>query len=489
MLVRTVRFLAVALPLALRLRFRLRSATLRSPAQPPRLPGLAYGGGIRRVAHRGGPALRACDGAQRLRPLADRTSGDACFGVLREYTSVFSDPHLFVFESTQLDSAEAKRRAAAAPRVALAEAQAREYCARNSARLNPIDGNWYDAGLRVAVVPEDPSRTDSRFIAVVLSGGTPLWSPGLVRARFAGRPDGAYDVTVHAPSFAIQYLVARIHRRNLLRLLPGIWGKVLPLAPADTGWLDPSDPRRPTVRSGHGALVVSMPSRDPRYRRALDSLISQHGGELWASDRLIVDLRGNEGGASFTSNALRPYVVTRERRPTPYEDAEEVMLSTPAQIAYARRSFDSDTSAFVRSLVDRLAQSPGAPVPLRDPAKARPPASADFSIDGPRHVSVLVDGGTVRAAEVLVLAALRSLGATAFGEPTAGALDYQRVSIVRVSSGESRWFLGYPTIARSATVPVVPMRGRGIPPEVPLDLAGEPGPIEAVSRMPGRNRP
>lgn len=100
----------------------------------------------------------------------------------------------------------------------------------------------------------------------------------------------------------------------------------------------------------------------------------------------------------------------------------------------------------------------------------------------PRRVGVLVDHGTVSAVEVFVLYALRSPRATVFGEPTAGALDYQTASIVSISPHERRWFLGYGTITRGPGLPAGGMRGKGIPPQVRIDLRAVADPVVYVDR-------
>jgi len=159
------------------------------------------------------------------------------------------------------------------------------------------------------------------------------------------------------------------------------------------------------------------------------------------------------------------------------------MLSSPDQIAYLERgSFGDTTTPFVRDLLARLAQSPDALVPLESPGAPKAPAARDSVIAGPRRVGVLVDRGTVSAAEVLVLDALRSERATVYGEPTAGALDYQSVQVVPFHSREPRWRLGYPVIARNAALPRDGMRGKGIAPSVRLDFGGFADPIAEVER-------
>lgn len=417
-----------------------------------------------------------------LQARADRTRGDDCYFVLRDFVEWFDDPHLFVYQSTRLDTAETTRRAATIERRNVTEASARDYYRRRGARLDPIEGIWYDRGVRVAIVPDSALGPD-RFVAVMLTSDTTIWSPGAVRARFARRGDGAYDADVSEPNYALAHRRAEIYRHVLLRLSPGIWGKELPVPAADSGTLDPVDPHRPVVYRRNGTLVFAIPSHNG-FKPALDSLVAQHRAELGSADRLIIDLRGNEGGGSFMTNNLEPFISLKEELPNPFPTNRPLMLSSDDQIAYARRAFGPDTTAFVRGLLDRLRASPGELVPVNDPADTSSKADArDWVVSsGPRRVGVLVDRGTVSASEVFVLDALRSPRATVFGEPTAGALDYQSASIVSISPRERRWALGYGTVTRAPGLPAGGMRGKGIPPQVPIDLRKVADPVGYVDR-------
>ena len=194
-----------------------------------------------------------------LQERADRIKGDDCYFVLRDFVEWFDDPHLFVYQSTRLDTAETTRRAAVVARRNVTEASARDYYRRRGAGLDPIEGIWYDRGMRVAIVPDSASGA-GRFVAVMLTSDTSIWSPGAVRAHFARRADGAYDADVSEPNYALAHRKAEIYRHVLLRLSPGIWGKELPVPPADSGTLDPVDPHRPVVYRKNGTLVFASPS-------------------------------------------------------------------------------------------------------------------------------------------------------------------------------------------------------------------------------------
>jgi C-terminal processing protease CtpA/Prc len=230
-------------------------------------------------------------------------------------------------------------------------------------------------------------------------------------------------------------------------------------------------------------LVFAIPSHSG-FKPALDSLVARYRDEMSHADKLIIDLRGNEGGGSGMTNDLEPFLSLEEELPNPFPTDRPLMLSSDDQIAYARRAFGPDTTAFVRGLLERLRTHPGELVPLNDSADSTKKVDPrDWVVStGPKHVGVLIDRGTVSASEVLVLYALRSPRATVFGEPTAGALDYQSTSIVPLSPNEKRWYLGYGTITRGPGLPAGGMRGKGIPPQVPLDFRRVTDPVEAVNR-------
>ena len=413
---------------------------------------------------------------------ADTTTGDACYFVLRDFVEWFDDPHLFIYESSALDSAETARRVAAVERRSISEETARAYFRAHVRTLDPIEGIWYDRGVRVAIVP-DSARGRNAFQAILLASDTSIWPAGAVRARITRRSDHRYDVLLFERNYALVHRRAEIFRHVLLRLSPGIWGKEFPVPTADSGTLDPVDPHRPVLYRRNGTLVFAIPSHDG-FRRVIDSLVKTNLDSLRRADRLIVDLRGNEGGSSGMTEILEPFITLKEDRANPFPTDGALMLSSDDQIAYARRSFGPETTAFVRSLVERMKAHPGELVPLDDPAASPGPKDPrDWVIaSGPRAVGVIVDHGTVSASEVLVLKALRSPRATVFGERTAGALDYQSASIVAISPREKRWYLGYGTITRHADLARNGMRGRGIPPQVPLDLGHLADPVAYLDR-------
>jgi len=419
-----------------------------------------------------------------LRVRARKTSSDDCFPVLHDYIAWFNDPHLFVYQSGTSDSSTTNLVRSRIRHIDMTEQQARALISSRGTRRDAIEGIWYDPMMRLAIVP-DPSGAVGSFVGILLKPDTTTWSPGSVRATFRRRADGSYDATMYDQNYSVAHRDGKIYKRTIFRLDPVVWGRAYPLGPADSGLVDKVDPRRPTLTRRNNTVVISMTSHDPAYRAGFDSLIAAHHDDLVNANHIIVDLRGNQGGSAGTSNALLPYIVTREKRQTKYttDFGEAVMLSSPDQISYAHWGFGSDTTAFAKSLIRRMGEHIGELVPLRDPQSPAEAVPEDSIIEGNWKVGVLVDRGTVSAAEVLVLQALKSTRAVVFGEPTEGALDYQSTRIIWFSPKERRWGLGYPTITSHATLPIGGMRGKGIEPDVRLDLSRLRDPIGTVDSM------
>jgi hypothetical protein len=330
------------------------------------------------------------------------------------------------------------------------------------------------------------------FTAVVLTGDTASWVPGAVRARFQKKPDGRYQGELFERNYARRLVRPTIYKRLLLRFDPGIWGKEMPILRRDSGLVDPVDPHRATLVIRDGVPVLSIPSHDPTFRPSFDSLLASHRDILMRTDRLIIDLRGNEGGSSGMTAAVMPYVVTDSQRPSYFKDRSRspdrgkgVMLSSPDQINYVIHTMmDGDTlDPSAKRFLDRMRAHAGGFALFADtldpPSQIRPITP----VYGPRRVGILVDRGTVSAAEAFLVQALHSERVTTFGEPTAGALDYQTVSIVRLLPDEHRWLLGYPTITAHPDLPTDGVRGKGIQPDVSLNLAVDPDPIMHVARL------
>jgi hypothetical protein len=409
-----------------------------------------------------------------VRQAAAAAADEDCFLALRPYVDSFSDEHLFLTEDFELSDEEKARLAAKAESTQWTEPTVRDYLDRHARQLDPVEGIWYSDTARFGIVRErDSPRRD--FVAVVFAGGGEAWRPGQVKAELKRQADGSFEVRYYYGDHSLHHLRATIHKGLLLRMPPAMWGKAYPVRPEDVGLLDATNPRGPTLKAlGRGAWVVSMPSHDGPYREPLERLIAENLESLRAAPLIIVDLRGNEGGGAQTSAPLEPFYQSEKTQPRRDYTGREVVVSSPDQIRYFERlaSEMAGAPAYAerfRALVERMRSEPGKA--LVTDVWGNPPAPPDPpgpTYERPERFALLIDRGTVSAAEAFVLTAWKSARVTLFGEPSGGSIDYQSVSIVRLACPGRGLLLGYPTIGGSEHLPVSGFNAEGIPPDVPI---------------------
>lgn len=420
--------------------------------------------------------------------------GLKCLAVLQDYVAWFQEGHLFVGGRPPIETAaDSARLRDAAPRLERDEVDILRYLDSRAGSLDPVEGIWRDAaGLRIAIVREDEDGGGDRFVAFVLSSQSDHWKPGEVRAELTGLPDGSYDVVFYDDAHARTR--PHVYKRNhaggarlqrdglLLHMAPTTWGKLHPVRPGLEGRIDPVDPRAPTARlAGEETVVFHVPSHVPTHAARLAALVDQYRGALGRASTMIIDLRGNEGGSTYVTNALMPFLITSEKRRARYlQEGDPAVLASADNLAFFER-----TSWAPPGLVERLrAAEPGTLVPFEDEAaspadeeEAEP--SADVATDHPANVAILTDEMTVSAAEAFVLKAMRNGKVTLFGQPTGASIDYQTVNIVRFGCPEAGLYVGYPVIVGSDRLPEGGTRPTGIVPDILMDPA-EPDPVRRI---------
>jgi hypothetical protein len=396
-------------------------------------------------------------------------STEACIYALREYTAWFRDPHLFIGQFPAYDSARLAAFAAAVERVPLSRA---DIVARldDPSGLDPIEGIWYDETAEIAVVP-DTASGPGEFLGVV-SSSTDAWRPGEVKARISRAEDRSYRVMLRMDDRTPRYIEGKLYKDDLLlRLAPFAWGRRYPVRPHQEGLLDPSDPRAPqlVVRSAD-AIVLSIPSHDPKYRPALERLVEKHAAALDRALLLIVDLRGNDGGSSGTTRVLEPYYYSAERsKQVEARAGSPVVLASPANLrAFERwKEWYDPTPEWLITLLRDLEQRTGELVAFPESTGADRPPPVRIS-ETPRRFAVLIDRGVVSAGEAFVLEVRRYDRVTIYGQPTGGSIDYQNVQMLRLADEERGLVVGYPTLASSAALPAGGHNASGILPDVEI---------------------
>jgi len=230
-------------------------------------------------------------------------------------------------------------------------------------------------------------------------------------------------------------------------------------------------------QSDPGARVVSdevflltIPSFDLKRKAPIKELVGRSDAEIRRREHLVIDLRGNGGGADAAYGCLLPYLYTgpvtvvgadvlasRESA-----DAWEAIL---AQIPER----EAGTRAFIRGIVGKMRAAPEGTFirMVEDETVTRPEV-----LPRPAQVAILIDGGCGSTTEQFLLAARQSRKVTVFGRNSAGVLDYANVRPFVLPSG-GRVLVAATT--RSRRLPKEPVDNIGIAPHVRIEDLKAPG--------------
>jgi hypothetical protein len=253
--------------------------------------------------------------------------------------------------------------------------------------------------------------------------------------------------------------------------------------PKQAGTSHPSAASRsskPTARAlSDETFLVTIPSFALQYKPALDALTKKHDAEIKRRPNLIIDLRGNGGGADPAFSSLLPYLYTQpfvtvgldifvtkentdawEALITPISAAEKRTPASRLRAMWSIPKEEKETRALVVDIVKKMRAATDGTF-LCCGADSLDTLPEVFPL--PSRVAILMNRQCGSTTEQFLLLARQSKKVTLFGQPSAGVLDYGNVRLFTLPSGNC--FLAVPT-TRSRRLPEEPIDNIGIAPDV-----------------------
>jgi hypothetical protein len=234
--------------------------------------------------------------------------------------------------------------------------------------------------------------------------------------------------------------------------------------------LAPSDRREELqlTELNRETLVLRVPTFAPSLTEPLNRLLTTHERDLRAHRYLIIDLRGNGGGADYVFHGLIPYLYTR---PIELPGADFRASTENAQHVRAflqRGEVPEEVRNALRSIAELMEASPDTMIPGVPNQTIELPEV----LSTPERVVILTDRACVSSAEQFLLIAKQSDKVILMGQNTRGCLDYSNLREIELPSG--RYVLRLP-MSRSRRLPDHGVDGHGIDPDVRIsELEADP---------------
>lgn len=334
------------------------------------------------------------------------------------------------------------------------------------------EGIWANGTYEIAVVRADTSGAE-RYLGVVLTSANPRWQPGQVKLELypQGGPSGEPGtIWMSDHSARVLTAVERIGE-GALELRPvDTYTRTAPEVapdPAAQVYLDDRAAPGPVFRQlSPQTAYLRVPSFDDSQKAVIDSVVAAHHAALASTPGLVIDIRGNGGGADASYARILDYLYT-----TPIRQVSAELRSTPLnnarnQLLLADPDFPEEIKEWVRDIAARLDASDAEWVPMSDERVVV--ERRDTVYANPSRVVILTDEGNGSTAEQFLLDARQSFKVKTAGVRTAGVLDVSNVNFV--TSPDGRYELAY-SLSRSYRVPEMAIDDVGLAPDLYLDAS------------------
>ena len=164
---------------------------------------------------------------------------------------------------------------------------------------------------------------------------------------------------------------------------------------------------------------IKIPSFNQRISRRIDSLMMLYSKSNPRKPYLILDLRGNEGGVTFTFEPLLPLLGIEEIHYIGF-DVFSTRTNRKAYMRLMESSYYPESQKpYLKAIIDSMQVSPNQLIPLS------PDYIRQFRVDEyPKSMVILIDTKCGSATEHFLFAAQQSERVTLMGNATRGVYDY-----------------------------------------------------------------
>ena len=164
--------------------------------------------------------------------------------------------------------------------------------------------------------------------------------------------------------------------------------------------------------------------------KSISDLLESRQTDLMSHPHLIIDLRGNGGGADYSFYPLVPHIYTN-----PMKVAGEDFWASPENAEHLRvflkeSDFPEEYHKGMQDLIERMEAEPNTFV------TGAPDQTIEIEdiLDHPERIGILIDEKCASSTEEFLLMAAQSKKVTLIGSNTRGSLDYSNLRNIELPS-------------------------------------------------------
>lgn len=335
-----------------------------------------------------------------------------CLGMQKEWLNFFKDGHIQIGENNLpaiTDTAVLNKLIIETEKISITTDELHRLS--NSKEL---EGIYYstDSSYKIALIKNRNIYRD--YAGVILTSKSALWKPGQVKLELKEIKKNVFIAYTynrdHLPHIAD-------YTFNLGVFNDGVWVKT-----GTTPVHKFPQKNSPVMaeKIAQDIFYIQIQSFDPWNAAAIDSVFNLNHSKLQSTPNLILDLRGNGGGADFAYSPIIPYIYTNPV----YNIGVDVIASDDNIKGWLELLKDAElppsTKDAVKNMIQKMEKHKGQFVSIVDDDTT----VLEKVMPNPKQVVILIDSKCASSTEQFLLAAAQSKKVTLMGQNTRGVLDY-----------------------------------------------------------------
>lgn len=339
-----------------------------------------------------------------------KTAKENCLLIVSQYLDIFKDNHIQVgsaFDAARYDSAYISNR----PLVNI-PAEKIETLRRSTTHEGIYNFN-FDSTYTIAVYKDKTALHD--YVGVLIDSKLPHWKKGML--KFEGKlvndslMKGTLYMRNHMPKVDWFFL-----GKNSIG---GDWQREGTKREKFVSNYQPVASKKLSDKT----FYIKISNFNPSNYKLIDSLFKANQETLSSTPNLVLDLRGNGGGADFAYAPILPYIYTGPVRTIGVD-----VLATEDNITGWKKILNDedipeDSKRSIRAMIEKMENNKGRLVNISDD-------EIDSSYKQqvyPHKVAILINRGCASTTEQFLLHAMQSSKVILMGENTDGTLDYSNM--------------------------------------------------------------